>query len=134
MGLKHLALLAVAPLCLASPLSLVPRHAAAAPLPPWDAGGVPEFPIHASCNNSEVIQLQKHLKDMKMVANHAIDRILRYGNGSELFVKWFGASPTAQPIGWYERIARADRAGFQFRCDDPDGFCGPPGMYSNPQL
>jgi hypothetical protein len=134
MGLKHLALLAVAPLILASPLSQFQRRNVAAPAVPWDAGGTPEFPIHGSCNVSEVIQLRKHLGDMKMVANHAIDRILRYGNESELFVKWFGASPTAQPIGWYERLARADRTGFQFRCDDPDGFCGPPGMSSNFQV
>jgi len=64
---------------------------------------------------------------MFTVANHAIDYILRFGNESALYTKWFGSAPTAEPIGWYERLIRADRTGFTFRCDDPDHYCGPPG-------
>jgi hypothetical protein len=134
----YTSLLALLPtIILAIPTSLTRRYTrdnsanSQSPAAAWAAANsaTTEWTIHPSCNNSEVIQLRKHLDDVATVAEHAIDHILRFGNSSELFVKWFGTAPTAAPIGWYERLLGAERGSFQFRCDDPDSFCGPPGEF-----
>ncbi|KAF2753424.1 zincin [Pseudovirgaria hyperparasitica] len=95
-----------------------------APTPtPWDHGATPDFPIHSSCNATERAQLQDALHEMLLLAQHAKQHILRFGNSSAQYSQWFGQAPTAGPIGWYERILSADRADTLFRCDDPDGNC-----------
>jgi hypothetical protein len=50
-------------------------------------------------------------------------QVLVHGNNSELFQKYFGAGPTGPVLGWYDKIATANRAGVLFRCDDPDQNC-----------
>lgn len=130
MAFKYIPLLALLPISLAAPLtarqddSIYGRR-----VDPWDVGATHEFPIHPSCNVSEVTQIRKAIDDMFVVAEHAIDHMLRYGNESAVFVKWFGNASTAEPIGWYNRLVRADRTGFQFRCDDPDDYCDEPGQF-----
>jgi len=89
----------------------------------WSAGGVFEYPIHASCNHSEHVQLKQGLHEMIMLAQHAKDHILRFGNSSRHYTNWFGKAPTAGPIGWFDRVVNADRNGVLFRCDDADGNC-----------
>ncbi|KAI9844852.1 MAG: hypothetical protein M1837_005270 [Sclerophora amabilis] len=89
----------------------------------WSEGAVTEFPIHSSCNHTEVHQLRKALNDAVKLAEHASQHILRFGNESEHFQRYFGASPTAEVIGWFEKVSRGDRGRVLFRCDNPDGNC-----------
>lgn len=94
----------------------------------WNAGAVPNFSIHASCNATQRTMLQKGLNEAMTLVSHARDHILRWGNASELYTKYFGDSPTGEPIGWYTKLADGDKAGILFRCDNIDGNCGQPGM------
>lgn len=133
MALKSFLVASLAGLSGASPMLLqrevvtvtetVPS-AAAPTATAWDAGAVPQIPIHNSCNATERAQLESGLNDMLTLAAHAKAHILRYGNSSVHYTRWFGNAPSATPIGWYERVLSADRADMLFRCDDPDGNCG----------
>nr|AAQ87928.1 Asp f 2-like protein [Curvularia lunata] len=67
--------------------------------------------------------LQKGLDEAVILARHARDHILRWGNESQIYTKYFGDSPTGEPIGWYTKIADGDKTGILFRCDDIDGNC-----------
>ncbi|XP_014550837.1 hypothetical protein COCVIDRAFT_31529 [Bipolaris victoriae FI3] len=89
----------------------------------WNAGAVDNFPIHASCNATQRTMLQKGLNEAVLLARHARDHILRWGNESHIYTKYFGDSPTGEPIGWYTKIVDGDKAGILFRCDDIDGNC-----------
>jgi hypothetical protein len=89
----------------------------------WARGAVTEFPLHESCNSTERAILQRAFSDGVKLALHAKEHILRYGNSSGFYQRYFGKAATAEPIGWYERIAHGDRAGLLFRCDDPDRNC-----------
>ncbi|KAJ2990053.1 hypothetical protein NUW58_g3150 [Xylaria curta] len=89
----------------------------------WAAGATTAYPIHGSCNATERALLSKGLNDAITLAAHAKDHVLRFGNSSEFYTKYFGASPTAEVIGWYDKIVSADRSGTWFRCDDIDGNC-----------
>ncbi|KAL1622881.1 Prenylated Rab acceptor protein 1 [Diplodia seriata] len=89
----------------------------------WAAGATKDYPIHASCNATERALLSKGLNEAIKLAQHAKEHILRYGNSSEYYTKYFGDAPTGEPIGWFERIVSADRGGIWFRCDDIDGNC-----------
>lgn len=102
-------------------------HTEAMPVAPaataWNAGAVDNFPIHASCNATQRTMLQKGLNEAMTIVRHARDHILRYGNESELYTKYFGDAPTGEPIGWYTKMADGDKGGILFRCDDVDGNC-----------
>lgn len=89
----------------------------------WAAGTTTDYPIHASCNSSENALLRQALLEAEVLASHARDHILRYGNSSSYFLKYFGKSTTAEPAGWFDRIVNADKTGVLFRCDDPDHNC-----------
>ncbi|KAK4102381.1 zincin [Parathielavia hyrcaniae] len=92
----------------------------------WDfrAGAVTEYPIHSSCNVTLRRQLERALDETVELAEHARDHILRWGNESPFFIKYFGTNTsTAMPIGWFSRIAAADRRDMAFRCDDADKNC-----------
>lgn len=107
----------------------VAASAASAPTPwSWNAGRSQAWPIHESCNATERALLKKGLEDAAALAAHAKDHVLRFGNGSDLFQKYFGSAPSAEVIGWYDKIANGDRSRFKFRCDDPDSNCVLPGM------
>ncbi|CAG8972068.1 hypothetical protein HYALB_00004934 [Hymenoscyphus albidus] len=120
---------AVLPVPIASrdtPLSFVPGTPAQVPVSnayDWRAGYVSEFTIHGSCNATERNQISQGLDEAVLLAQHAKEHILVQGNKSEIFQKYFGAGPTGPVIGWFDRIATANRAGVLFRCDDPDQNC-----------
>lgn len=113
----------------ASPLNIrevvvtVTESAPAPDATAWNAGAVPDFPIHESCNATERAQLARGLADAVKLAQHAQEHLLRWGNQSDIVRKWFGDESTAMPIGWFARIVSADRGNMTFRCDDPDGNC-----------
>ena len=67
----------------------------------WLAGAVSEYPIHPSCNYTERRQLKEGLEDAIALATHAMEHVLRFGNLSPFFNKYFGKAPTAEVIGWY---------------------------------
>lgn len=94
---------------------------------PWNAGATSEFVIHESCNASEVVQLRKGLADAVTLAEHAKEHILRFGNNSAHYQKYFGDAPSGEAIGYYEKVVNGDRGDALFRCDDPDGNCKQPG-------
>jgi hypothetical protein len=52
---------------------------------------------------------------------------MRYGNSSDIYVKYFGNSPTAEPAGWYDKVVNGDKTGVLFRCDDIDNKCSQDG-------
>jgi hypothetical protein len=122
---------------LASPLAVrqipqsstgTPTLAAAVPTAmPWDSGAVKTYPIHSSCNRTEAAQISRGLTEAMALVAHAKDHILRWGNSSEIYQKYFGNAPTGEPIGWFDKIANGDKAGVLFRCDNPDGNCGQEG-------
>ncbi|KAI2624619.1 major allergen Asp F2 [Hypomontagnella submonticulosa] len=89
----------------------------------WASGATEQYPIHSSCNATERALLSKGLGDAIKLADHAKQHVLRFGNSSDFYVKYFGTAPTAEVIGWYDRIVSADRGGIWFRCDDIDGNC-----------
>ena len=124
-------LLAVGNLVQASPL-LVRRHDAPVShhhsgeediVTGWAADTTSSFPIHESCNSTLRAQLEVALHETVLLAQHARDHLLRFGNDSALVRKYFGTGPTAVPIGWYQRVMSADRGTMLFRCDDPDRNC-----------
>lgn len=92
----------------------------------WNAGAVHEFRIHPSCNVTERRQLQNGLAEAVALAEHAKQHVLRWGNASELYRKYFGNHPSGEVIGNFDKIANGDRSGMLFRCDDPDGNCRRP--------
>ncbi|KAI0385562.1 major allergen Asp F2 [Hypomontagnella monticulosa] len=89
----------------------------------WAAGATEQYPIHSSCNATERALLSRGLGDAIKLAEHAKQHVLRFGNSSDFYVKYFGTAPTGEVIGWYDRIVSADRGGIWFRCDDIDGNC-----------
>lgn len=98
----------------------------AAPTPTstaWDVGAVHDYPIHSSCNSTEQAQLKRALGEAITLAQHAKDHILRWGNSSEIYQKYFGNASTGEPIGWFDKVVNGDKAGVLFRCDNPDGNC-----------
>ncbi|ODQ66887.1 zincin [Nadsonia fulvescens var. elongata DSM 6958] len=89
----------------------------------WAEGWVKDFPIHSSCNATESTQIRKGLKELKVISLHARDHVLRFGNSSDHYIKYFGSAAAAEVVGWYDRIVSADKTGVLFRCDDIDGNC-----------
>ncbi|KAL6244506.1 Prenylated Rab acceptor protein 1, partial [Rhinocladiella similis] len=89
----------------------------------WDAGAVTQFPIHSSCNASQAHQLATGLNETILLVEHAKEHILRWGNKSEIYQKYFGDRPPYDAIGAYEIIVNGDKSGVLFRCDNPDGNC-----------
>ncbi|KAF2797479.1 zincin [Melanomma pulvis-pyrius CBS 109.77] len=93
----------------------------------WNAGAVSDYPIHSSCNATERAQLTRALGETVKLAQHAKEHILRWGNSSEIYQKYFGNASTGEPIGWFEKVVNGDKAGVIFRCDNPDGNCAQEG-------
>lgn len=93
----------------------------------WDKGATKEFRIHSSCNATETTQIRRGLVEAVILAEHAKQHILRWGNDSEHYRKYFGDAPSAEAIGNLERIVSGDRGHALFRCDNPDGNCALPG-------
>ncbi|KAJ5675947.1 hypothetical protein N7462_008844 [Penicillium macrosclerotiorum] len=90
---------------------------------PWDTGAVTQFAIHSSCNATQRRQIELGLSEATTLANHARDHILRWGNESEIYRKYFGDSPSMKPAGSFDVVMNGDRRNVLFRCDNPDGNC-----------
>ncbi|KAK2761672.1 hypothetical protein FQN54_001500 [Arachnomyces sp. PD_36] len=90
---------------------------------PWDEGAVSQYPIHSSCNATQTRQIEMGLNEAIELAGHAKDHILRWGNQSEIYQKYFGDRPSMEAIGAFDVIASGDKGGVLFRCDNPDGNC-----------
>ncbi|KAK9244172.1 putative peptidase family-domain-containing protein [Lipomyces tetrasporus] len=89
----------------------------------WDSGAVNDYIIHVSCNATEVHQLRKGLADAITLAAHARDHVLRWGNASEIYRRYFGNAASGEVVGNLEKIVSADKGSVLFRCDNPDGNC-----------
>ncbi|KAF1923441.1 zincin [Didymella exigua CBS 183.55] len=89
----------------------------------WDAGAIHQFPIHASCNATQHQYIRNGLDETITLCRQARDHILRWGNSSAIYQKYFGNAPTGEPIGWFTKIVDGDKADVLFRCDDPDQNC-----------
>ncbi|KAJ9500506.1 Prenylated Rab acceptor protein 1 [Exophiala xenobiotica] len=124
-ALHNALLLALAAVASAAPAPLIARQEA--PIDTiseaWDAGAVTQFPIHSSCNASQAHQIATGLNETIVLAEHAKEHILRWGNESEIYQKYFGDRPPYEAIGAYEIIVNGDKSKVLFRCDNPDGNC-----------
>lgn len=89
----------------------------------WNAGAVNEYPIHASCNATQRAYIRNGLQETITICKQARDHILRWGNSSQIYQKYFGNAPTGEPLGWFTKLVDGDKAGILFRCDNPDGNC-----------
>lgn len=95
----------------------------------WDQGARADFNMHKSCNGSERALLTTALGETTRLAQHAKDHILRFGNSSAHYQKFFGSAATGEVLGWYDKVVNGDRNRVLFRCDDPDQNCQQPGMF-----
>ncbi|KAF1943850.1 zincin [Clathrospora elynae] len=93
----------------------------------WDAGAVHDYPIHASCNATQHAYIKKGLDETMLICSQARNHILRWGNTSEIYQKYFGDGLVSEPLGWYTKIVDGDKSDVLFRCDDIDGNCEQPG-------
>jgi hypothetical protein len=98
----------------------------------WDVGAVHEYPIHASCNATQHQYLRNGLDETIAICRQARDHILRWGNSSEIYQKYFGGAPTGEPLGWFTKIVDGDKSDVLFRCDNIDGNCGQKGKFDLP--
>lgn len=124
-------MLSLSSFCLAGMMGL----AAASPLysvsiqvdPPQSGSSVrdaaPIFPIHESCNSTEVHQLKRAFQETIEVATVAKNHVLKHANSSTIYTKYFGTAATGEVIGWFEKVIGGNREDLLFRCDDPDGNC-----------
>ncbi|KAJ5118076.1 hypothetical protein N7448_004277 [Penicillium atrosanguineum] len=90
---------------------------------PWNAGAVTEFAIHSSCNATQRRQINLGLNEAVSLAMHAKSHILRWGNNSDIYRKYFGNSPSMNAIGAFDIVVNGDKKDVLFRCDNPDGNC-----------
>ncbi|KAE9970107.1 hypothetical protein BLS_005071 [Venturia inaequalis] len=111
------------PLAAREAVTAVTRTMSSTELTPWNAGAVNTFLVHSSCNATLRAQLERGLEEAVELARHAKEHLLFWGRDSPFVTKYFGEESTATPLGWYERIVSADKAGMLFRCDDPDKNC-----------
>ncbi|KAL4804430.1 putative peptidase domain-containing protein [Aspergillus unguis] len=107
-------------LSLCAPIAALPAQQTPTPLE--DPIKSP-FPIHHSCNATEQRQLATALQETVTLVEHAKDHILRWGNDSGIYRKYFGDRPSLTAIGAYEIIVNGNSDNVLFRCDDPDDNC-----------
>lgn len=93
----------------------------------WYDNASQDFFIHPSCNATETVQLRKALADAVKLADHAKQHILRYGNSSAHYRKYFGNALLGEVIGYLDKVVNRDRTTSLFCCDNPDGNCVLPG-------
>ncbi|GAA6062177.1 hypothetical protein JCM10212_005132 [Sporobolomyces blumeae] len=79
--------------------------------------------IHESCDAGQAHFIRAGLDDMNLLAKHAYERILKYGETDELYRKWFGNASSAAAAGFYAQLVYGNKPGVLFRCDNPDGNC-----------
>lgn len=100
----------------------------------WDAGAVTQYQIHSSCNATQAHQIAVGLNETIQLVGHARDHVLRWGNNSDIYQRYFGARPPFEVLGAYDIIINGDKEGVLFRCDNPDGNCDLEGMCLEPSL
>ncbi|EAW10414.1 major allergen Asp F2 [Aspergillus clavatus NRRL 1] len=119
-----LRLLCLLPVVLALPTAHVQRESPDKPaLSPWNAGATTSFAIHSSCNATQRRQIEAGLNEAVALADHAKAHLLRWGNSSDIYRKYFGDRPSMEAIGAYDVIISGDKRDMLFRCDNPDGNC-----------
>ena len=101
---------------------------------PWDTGAVTQFAIHSSCNATQRRQIELGLSEATTLASHARNHILRWGNESEIYRKYFGDSPSMKPAGSFDVVVNGDKKNVLFRCDNPDGNCDIEGKPPNSRV
>ena len=79
----------------------------------WRKGAVDQYPIHSSCNATERRQLRRALNETVDLAAHARDHILRHGNSSTFYQRYFGNASVAEPVGWFDKLVNGDKAGIK---------------------
>ncbi|KAK4052491.1 Prenylated Rab acceptor protein 1 [Microbotryomycetes sp. JL201] len=84
---------------------------------------ITEVQIHESCNPAQTRFLRSGLDEMVTLAKHAHDRIMRYGEEDDLYVKYFGNASMASASGFYASMVWGNKPGVLLRCDNPDGNC-----------
>ncbi|KAL2444585.1 Major allergen Asp f 2 [Exophiala dermatitidis] len=89
----------------------------------WNEGATTAYKIHESCNATQAFQIARGLNETIQLVSHAKDHVLRFGNTSEIYRKYFGDRPPFEVIGAYDIIVEGDKANVLFRCDNPDGNC-----------
>lgn len=89
----------------------------------WDPVWNQDYELHRSCNASQVTQLNQAFTETKLLAQHAKEHTLRYGNSSEFYRRYFGNAPTGEVVGIYENVISSNKTGVLFRCDNIDGNC-----------
>ena len=89
----------------------------------WNSGAVTQYPIHSSCNVTQAHQIATGLNETLELVGHARDHVLRWGNNSEIYRRYFGDRPPFEVMGAYDIIVNGDKGGVLFRCDNPDGNC-----------
>lgn len=89
----------------------------------WNAGAVAQYPIHSSCNATQAHQIELGLNETIGLAEHAKEHVLRWGNASETYRRYFGNRPSYEVIGAFDIIISGDKSNTLFRCDNPDGNC-----------
>ncbi|GAA5917928.1 hypothetical protein JCM5296_007000 [Sporobolomyces johnsonii] len=82
-----------------------------------------EVQIHESCDAGQAHFIRAGLDDMNTLAKHAYERILKYGETDELYIKYFGNASSASAAGFYAQLLYGNKPGVLFRCDNPDGNC-----------
>lgn len=132
-------LISAAAKALAAPASVYPETRESAPfqqnLVAWDEGAVSSYSIHSSCNSTQRAQIAAGLNETILLAEHAKEHVLRWGNSSELYQKYFGKLPPYEVIGSLDMIVNGDKGGVLFRCDNPDGNCEQEGTHMHdPEL
>ena len=118
-------------LLLSSVVSAIPTlvQSQSTPSPsPWDSGAITEYPIHSSCNATQRLQIETGLNEAIALAMYAKEHILRWGNESSIYRKYFGNRPSFEPVGIYELLGSGDKGSVLFRCDNPDGKCDNDGL------
>lgn len=90
----------------------------------WQSDWVKVFPIDQSCNATEYNQLSAGLQEAQLLAEHAKDHTLRFGNKSPFFRKYFGnETASAEVVGHFDNVVGADKSSILFLCDDLDDKC-----------
>jgi hypothetical protein len=69
------------------------------------------------------LYIHNGLQEALTITRQARDHILRWGNQSEIYQKYFGQAPTGEPLGWFTKIVDGDKSDILFRCDNIDGNC-----------
>lgn len=92
-------------------------------LSPWNYQWARDFSVHKTCNLTQAHQLTQAFEETRILAEHAKDHTLRYGNLSEFYQKYFGNAPSGEVVGIFENVVSANKTGIEFRCDDIDGKC-----------